>query len=76
MSTLTIRMPEEKHNRLKILAKQRGISVNKLIDELSTVALSEFDTFTRFKIRALKASPEEGLALLDKLDREEQQGCQ
>jgi hypothetical protein len=72
MSTLTIRMPEEKHVRLKILAKQRGISVNKLIDELSTVALSEFDTFTRFKIRAMKGSPEKGLALLDKLDREEQ----
>lgn len=72
MSTLTIRMPEEKHHRLKILAKQRGISVNKLIDELSTVALSEFDTFTRFKIRVMKGSPEKGLALLDKLDREEQ----
>jgi len=76
MSTLTIRMPVEKHNRLKILAKQRGISVNKLIDESSTVALSEFDTFTPFKIRTLKGSPEEGLALLDKLDREEQQGNQ
>ncbi|OGR08288.1 MAG: CopG family transcriptional regulator [Deltaproteobacteria bacterium RIFOXYD12_FULL_50_9] len=71
MSTLTIRMPEEKHNRLKILAKQQGISVNKLIEELSTVALSEFDTFTRFKIRAMKGSPKEGLALLDKLDRNE-----
>ena len=64
-------MPEEKHNRLKILAKQQGISVNKLIEELSTVALSEFDTFTRFKIRAMKGSPKEGLALLDKLDRNE-----
>ena len=75
MSTLTIRIPEEKHDRLKILARQRGISVNKLIDELSTVALSEFDTFTRFKVRALKGSPKEGLAILDKLDRAEQ-GCQ
>jgi hypothetical protein len=64
-------MPEEKHNRLKILAKQRGISINKLIDELSTVALSEFDAFTRFKIRATKGSPAAGLALLEKLDREE-----
>ena len=75
MSTLTIWMPEKKHERLKILARQRGISVNKLIDELSTTALSEFDTFTRFKIRALKGSSEEGLAILNKLDREDQ-GCQ
>ena len=72
MSTLTIRMPEEKRDRLKILARQRGISVNKLIDELSTVALSEFDTFTRFKVRAIKGSPAEGLAILDKLDSEAQ----
>lgn len=72
MSTLTIRMPEEKHDRLKVLARQRGISVNKLIDELSTVALSEFDTFTRFKVLAMKGSPQEGLAILDKLDRAEQ----
>lgn len=74
MSTLTIRMPDEKHDRLKSLARQRGISVNKLMDELSTMALAEFDTFTRFKIRALHGSPEEGLAILDKLDQEDQ-GC-
>jgi predicted transcriptional regulator len=36
MATLTIRLPADKHNRLKQLAKYRHISVNKLIDELST----------------------------------------
>ncbi len=71
MSTLTIRIPEEKHSRLKILAKQRGISLNKLMEELSTMALSEFDAFTRFKARAMRGSPQEGLRLLDKLDRQE-----
>jgi predicted DNA-binding protein len=70
MSTLTIRLPADKHNRLKILAKQRGISMNKLMEELSTMALSEFDAFTRFKVRAMKGSPQEGLQLLDKLDRQ------
>ena len=40
MSTLTIRMPEGKHVRLRNLAKARGVSVNKLIDELATVALA------------------------------------
>ena len=31
MATLTIRMPDDKHSRLKQLAESRGISVNKLI---------------------------------------------
>ena len=70
MSTLTIRLPADKHNRLKILAKQRGISMNKLMEELSTMALSEFDAFTRFQVRAMKGSPQEGLQLLDKLDHQ------
>jgi len=72
MSTLTIRLPDDKHNRLRSMAKQRGISLNKLMDELSTVALAEFDTFTRFKIRAMKGTPKQGLALLDKLDKANQ----
>ncbi len=35
---LTIRLPDEKHNRLKELAQTKGISVNKLIKELFTIA--------------------------------------
>jgi predicted HicB family RNase H-like nuclease len=40
MATLTIRLPDEKHNRFKELAQAKGISVNKLIEELSTIALA------------------------------------
>jgi len=69
MSTLTIRIPESKHARLRILARARGISINRLIDELATVALAEYDTETRFRARAAKGSKRTGLALLDKLDR-------
>ncbi|WP_414752828.1 toxin-antitoxin system HicB family antitoxin [Anabaena sp. CCY 9910] len=68
MGTLTIRLPEEKHTRLKELAQARGISVNKLIEELSTIALVEFDTYTRFKAMAAAGSVEEGLRILAKLD--------
>ena len=69
MATLTIRLSDEKHERLRQLAERRKISMNKLIDELSTVALTEFDAGTRFRARAALGSPEEGLALLDLLDR-------
>jgi len=69
MSVLTIRVPDAKHQRLKQLAKARGISVNKLIEELSTVALAQFDAEMRFRVRASRGSVERGLKLLDKLDR-------
>jgi predicted transcriptional regulator len=68
MGTLTIRLPDDKHERLKELAKRRKISVNKLIEELSSVALAEFDAETRFRAMATKGNVEAGLALLDKLD--------
>ncbi len=69
MSTLTIRLPEDKHARLRTLAKARGISVNKLMEELSTVALVQHDTEVRFRSLCEKGSAKRGLELLDKLDR-------
>jgi plasmid stability protein len=68
METLTIRLPEDKHQRLKVLAEMRGISVNKLMEELSTIALTEFDAHNRFKAMAAKGNPEDGLRILTKLD--------
>jgi HicB family len=69
MSTLTIRIPEGKHARLRSLAKARGVSINKLIDELATVALAQHDVETRFRTLAARGSKSVGLALLEKLDR-------
>jgi predicted DNA-binding ribbon-helix-helix protein len=69
MATLTIRLPDEKHDRLKQLAESRGISMNKLIEELSTIALTEFDTYNRFRALAARGDRSRGLALLDQLDQ-------
>ena len=69
MSTLTIRIPEGKHARLRSLAKASGVSLNKLIDELATVALAQHDAETRFRTLAARGSKSVGLALLEKLDR-------
>jgi HicB family len=68
MATLTVRIPDDKHLRLKALADSQGVSVNKLIEELSTVALVEFDTQTRFRLMAGRGDVAEGLRILDKLD--------
>ncbi len=68
MSTLTIRLPDDKHNRLKALAEYKKISMNKLIEEISTQALAEFDTEVRFRTLAATGSTKKGIDLLDKLD--------
>jgi len=44
------------------------VSVNKLIEELSTQALAEFDSEVRFRALAASGNIEKGLKLLDKLD--------
>lgn len=71
MSTLTIRLPDDKHERLKALARANSISVNKLIDELATVALANYDARVRFETRASRGDPARALDLLEKLDRAE-----
>ena len=68
MSTLTIRIPDDTHGRLKEIARQRGMSVNKLVEELSTVAIAPYDAETRLRVMAARGSVEEGLRVLDKLD--------
>ena len=69
MSTLTIRLPDSKHERLKTLARSRGVSVNKLVAEWATVALTQQDSENRYRPRAQRGRPERGLVLLDELDR-------
>ena len=70
MSTLTIRLPDDKHERLKSLAESRHISVNRLVDELATVALANFDARSRFEARALRGNLKNAIAILDRLGYE------
>lgn len=69
MSTMTIRLPDDKHLRLKQLAKSRHLSLNKLVEELTTAILSAHDAEVRFHSLALRGNPKKAMALLDKLDR-------
>lgn len=68
MATLTLRLPDDKHSRLKALAQYKKISINKLIEELSTQALAEFDSEVRFRTLAATGKIKKGIAVLDKLD--------
>jgi predicted transcriptional regulator len=68
MSALTVRLPDDKHQRLRLLARSRGTTVNRLIDEMTTLMLAEFDVETRFQVRAQAGAgkTERGLELLNK----------
>ena len=69
MATMTIRIPDGKHERLRRLAESHGISLNKLVDEWASMALAQFDAETRFHARAARGNAQRGIAVLDKLDR-------
>jgi hypothetical protein len=62
MSTLTIHLPDDKHERLKALARSKSIGINKLMDELATVALANYDARVRFETRAGRGNPKRALA--------------
>jgi len=70
MATLTIRLPEDQHRRLKQLAARRGVSLNKLFEELSTSQLAQADVETLFRIRAARGDVARGLTVLDQVDRD------
>lgn len=68
MSTLTIRLPDDTAERLKSLARSRGLSINKLVEELSAQALAAWDTENHFRAIAATGNVSEALAILDRLD--------
>ena len=69
MATMTIRIPDAKHERLRRLADWQGLSLNKLVEEWANVALAQHDAEARFRALAARGNAKRGLALLDKLDR-------
>jgi hypothetical protein len=71
MRALIVRLPEEKRARLKLLAKARQVSVAKLIEEMATVLLADFDAETRLTLRAARGRGQlaRGKALLEKARR-------
>ena len=65
---MTIRLPDDKHERLKAFARSNSISINKLMDELATVALANFNARVRYETRAARGNPKGSLALLAKFN--------
>lgn len=75
MTAFTVRLPDEAHGRLKAVAQQRQMSLNKLFEEMTTILLTEFDAEARFRMRASQGSATGGLGLLKTLrERHQEQG--
>lgn len=68
MSALTIRLPDDKYRRLKELSIRRHTSANRLIDEMTTLMLAEYDAETRFLLRVERGQNQvqRGIELLEK----------
>lgn len=68
MGTLTVQLSDDKHERLRALAQSRGTTLNRLIDEMTTMMLVEHDAEVRFRPRAASGAGKtaRGLALLKK----------
>lgn len=71
MSSLTIRLPDDTAERLKALARSRGLSMNKLVEELGAQALFAWDTENHFRALAATGNVQQALAIPDRLDAEE-----
>ena len=71
MSVMTIRLPDDTAERLKSLARSRGVSVNKMIEDLSVRAITAWDTENSFRAMAAKGDPVKALDILARLDARE-----
>jgi predicted transcriptional regulator len=68
MTTFSIRLPEDMAERLKDIAKVRGISLNKLMFEFSIQALAEDEAQQRFLAAKVRGNAKQALKMLDELD--------
>ena len=68
MSAITLRLPDDKHQRLKVLSERRGVSINHILNEMTTLLLADFDAETRFRLRTQRGlgKTKRGLELLSK----------
>jgi len=73
MTTLTIQLPDDTAARLDSLARSRGLTINKLVEDLSARALAAWDTENHFRAMAATGDIKQALKILDRLDAEDRQ---
>jgi hypothetical protein len=69
METINIHFSDDTYRKIKELAISKNMTINKLFEEFSNIAIAEYDAETKFKARVAKASKKRGLEILNKLDQ-------
>jgi hypothetical protein len=67
MSTLSLRLPESLHKRVRDLAQQEGISINQFISIAVAEKMAALLTVEHLEERAKRSSREKFLAVLAKV---------
>jgi len=67
MSTLSLRLPESLHKKLKELAQREGVSINQLISTAVAEKVSALMTLNYLEARAARGSREKFDAVLAKV---------
>lgn len=71
MSTISLRLPESLHNRVRELAKKEGISINQLINSALAEKISALLTEKYLEEKAAKGDRKKFEAALSKVKDEE-----
>ena len=71
MSTISVRLPDSLHQRIKSLSKKEHVSMNQLIALAVAEKISVLETEDYLNERAARANEEKFLAVLDKVPSNE-----
>ena len=71
MTSLTIELQDDTYRQLRALAEARGITLDLLIENLGSAAVTSVDAEMRFRAFAAESSPAQARQILDRLDRNE-----
>ena len=71
MSTMSLRLPESLHEKVRELAEREGISINQLVTTALAEKISALLTQEYLQERAARGSREEYLRILDKVPNAE-----
>lgn len=67
MSTMSLRLPESLHEKVRELAEREGISINQLVTTALAEKISALLTQEYLEARAARGSREEYMRILDKV---------
>lgn len=70
MSTLSVRLPDSLHDKMKKLSKKDKISLNQFISSAVTEKISALETETYLSDRARKGNLEKYINVLNKVSKE------